>query len=305
MKIERIEYGGWPNNLLLANEHAELVITLDVGPRVISYKKPGGENVFKNYAEHIGTRGESEWLNRGGHRFWLAPENERTYALDNSPVKHEVLGEGSVRLVDESAARFGIRKELSISLAPDSSQVTLEHSAVNESGEPAQLATWALSVMIPGGLELIPLPPLGEHPRDLLPNRTIVAWPYTDLSDPRWRFGALLITLRQTGDGAPAKLGLAHREKWIGYLTRSDLFIKTFVHEEGAAYPDFGCNFETFTNSDMLEIESLGPLRTLAPGESVAHTERWHLLAGMPEPESLKERALVDWIEPLLKQIGI
>jgi hypothetical protein len=42
-----------------------------------------------------------------------------------------------------------------------------------------------------------------------------------------------------------------------------------------AAYPDFGCTFETFTNADILELETLGPLTTLAPGESVSHTERW------------------------------
>lgn len=305
MMIERIEYGGWQNNLLLANEHAELVLTLDIGPRVISYRKPGGENVLKNYAEQLGGTGESGWVNRGGHRFWLAPESARSYAPDNSPVKHEVVGEGIVRLVNEASAPWRIRKELTVSLAPDSSTVTLEHRAVNEGSAPVSLATWALTVMTPGGLELIPLPPSGEHPRDLQPNRTMVAWPYTDLSDPRWRFGAMLITLRQTDAGSPTKLGLSHREKWIGYLTRNDLFIKTFAHEEGEAYPDFGCNFETFSDSDMLEIESLGPLRTLAPGESVAHTERWHLFADVPEPESLKERALVEWIEPMLKRAGL
>lgn len=305
MSIERVEYGGWPNNLRLANEHAELVLTLDIGPRVISYRAVGGENVLKNYDAQLGTRGELDWKNRGGHRFWLAPENDRSYALDNVPVSHEIVGEWSVRLINEAAAPWHIRKELTISLAPDSSRVTLEHRAVNEGSAPAQLAPWAITVMTPGGLELIPLPPLGDHPRDLLPNRTMVAWPYTDLSDARWRLGARFITLRQTAHGAPAKLGLAHREKWIGYFTGNDLFLKTFAYEESAAYPDFGCNFETFTDPEMIEIESLGPLRTLASGEAASHAEHWHLWAGVAQPESLKERALTDWLEPMLRQIGV
>ena len=25
-------------------------------------------------------------------------------------------------------------------------------------------------------------------------------------------------------------------------------------------YPDFGCSFETFTNADFLEMETLGPM---------------------------------------------
>ena len=46
-------------------------------------------------------------------------------------------------------------------------------------------------------------------------------------------------------------------------------------------YPDFGCSFETFTNADFLELETLGPLATLAPGESLTHTERWTAFRGV------------------------
>jgi hypothetical protein len=42
-----------------------------------------------------------------------------------------------------------------------------------------------------------------------------------------------------------------------------------------------GCTFETFTNADFLELETLGPLTTLAPGQSVSHTERWTAHRGL------------------------
>ena len=35
------------------------------------------------------------------------------------------------------------------------------------------------------------------------------------------------------------------------------------------------CSLETFTNADFLELETLGPLKRLRPGETVTHTERW------------------------------
>ena len=35
--------------------------------------------------------------------------------------------------------------------------------------------------------------------------------------------------------------------------------------------------YETFTRDDMLEIETLGPLTKLAPGEALEHIERWTL----------------------------
>ena len=306
MQIKQLPHGGWENNLQLANEHAELIISIDVGPRVLSYKTPGGPNVFKNYPEQLGGRGEKEWMIRGGHRIWLAPEHvELSYLPDNQPVQFEMKQPAGVRLHNAATAPWNIRKTLDISLATDSSAVTVTHIATNESDKPVTLATWGLSVMVPGGLEIIPLPPLGLHPRDLLPNRLMVIWPYTDMSDPRWRFGLEFITLRQTSDGVPTKIGLAHTERWVAYLMKDVLFIKTLEHVPGETYPDMGCNFETFSDDKMLEIESLSPLRVVPPGGSVSHTEHWHLFGDIPEPHSLKQRDLQEWIQPLLRRAGL
>lgn len=304
MQTQTVPFAGWANNIALNNGHAELIVTTEVGPRIISFKTPRGQNVLKNYSEQMGTSGESEWKIRGGHRLWIAPEGEISYALDNSPVKHEVTG-NTVRLENDPIAPWGIRKVLTISLAENSSEVTIHHKIINESDTEVELASWALSVMAPGGLEIIPLPALGEHPRDLLPNRLIVPWPYTDMTDPRWRFGWKFITLRQTQDGGPTKLGLAHREKWVAYLNGDSLFVKTFDYVEGATYPDFGCNFETFTNTEMLEVESLGPLRKLKPGESTDHVEKWYLFGEVAQPASLQEQEIAAWIQPLLATVGL
>ncbi len=50
-------------------------------------------------------------------------------------------------------------------------------------------------------------------------------------------------------------------------------------------YPDFGCSFETFTNAEILELETLGPLTRLRPGETVTHTEHWNLHRGVAVSE--------------------
>lgn len=304
MQIQKVSYEGWANNALLSNQHVELIVTLDVGPRVIAYRAPHGNNVFKNYPAQMGGTGENEWLIRGGHRLWIAPEGELSYAPDNTPVKHEILPNG-IRVENPPVAPWGLHKFMTITLAEDSSEVTLHHRVVNESNAPVEISSWGLSVMAPGGLEIIPLPELGEHPRDLLPNRLIVPWPYTDMTDPRWRFGSEFITLRQTHDGTPTKLGLAHKEKWVAYLNGETLFVKTFEFTEGAAYTDFGCNFETFSNEEMLEVETLSPLRKLQPGEAVEHTEKWYLLGNAPQPPSLQEQDLGEWIQPILVQLGV
>lgn len=299
MAIDYVSFGGWEKNLRLTNGRVELIVTLEVGPRVISYRTSAGENVFKTFDAQLGGTGEAEWKSRGGHRFWLAPEDAvLSYMPDNSVIEHRVLSDHEVELINAPTKQLPIRKVLTIAMDSNSSRVTATHRAENCGDLPLQVATWGLSVMRPGGLEIIPLPPLGEHPRDLLPNRAMTLWAFTDMTDPRWRWGQRFITLRQ-GDAVPTKLGLAHREKWIAYHRGESLFVKTIDYERGATYPDFGCNFETFTNKEMLEVEALGPLVDLAPGESTEHTEHWELFEGVNAPPE-SDQEIASWIAPWL-----
>jgi hypothetical protein len=144
--------------------------------------------------------------------------------------------------------------------------------------------------MAPGGVEVIPLPPKWPHPgsprnarsaADFAANQLMAVWPYFDFEDPRWHFGSRFVILRQDPTRGPTKLGFAHKLGSVGYLNGGTLFVKWFEYREGQIYPDEGVNLETFTNEDMLEIETLGPLITLDPGESVEHTERWELFGGL------------------------
>ncbi len=65
----------------------ELFVTTDVGPRILVYKTPLGENVLKTFDDQLGSSGEQEWRIRGGHRLWLAPEDAMlSYHLDNGPA---------------------------------------------------------------------------------------------------------------------------------------------------------------------------------------------------------------------------
>ena len=45
----------------------------------------------------------------------------------------------------------------------------------------------------------------------------------------------------------------------------------------GNSYAGFSRNFEMFTNNEMLEVETLGPFSSIAPGQTVEYPESWHL----------------------------
>src|ERR1035437_3636911 len=89
--VKRTEYGGWTNCWRGANGGIDLIVTGDVGPRVIWLGFAGGQKLFKTSPEQMGRSDEADWMIRGGARVWIAPEDRRaTYALDNRPVTIDV-----------------------------------------------------------------------------------------------------------------------------------------------------------------------------------------------------------------------
>ena len=304
MPVKKIAALGWENCVEISNGVAELLITTDVGPRILSYKLKDGPNLLRIFPDQTGKSGEKEFVGRGGHRLWVSPENDRTYVPDNSAVEWQPKEPHGVHLVTPATDPWLVRREMTVSLAAENSTVLIQHRIANESREPITVASWGLTIMTPGGVEIIPQPPLGTHGDEFLPNRVIVPWTYTDLSDPRWKLGRRFFILTPKPDAPPTKLGLSHRERWVGYVLPTTLYVKTFDYEDGALYPDLGCNFETFSKGDFIELETLGPLRELKPGEAVGHTETWHLFGGITPPDFGDESALERWISPFLTRIG-
>ncbi|MHB0936830.1 MAG: hypothetical protein ACYDCO_18005 [Armatimonadota bacterium] len=299
--ITRTEYGGWKNNVKLSNGRIELIATLDVGPRIIRFGAVDGPNVMKNYPEQLGGTGESEWMIRGGHRFWHAPEAKpRTYSLDNSPVELTELDEFSLRLTPPIEADNGIHKQIEITMGAEDNIVVLTHRLTNIGPWSIELAPWALTVMDAGGTCIVGLPEKRPHTEVLTPDFPLVLWPYTDLRDQRLDLGTQYITLKQDVNKGPTKYGMANMLGWAAYLVHGCLFVKYFDYDPTAIYPDFDCNFETFTNQDMLEVESLGPLTLLEPGDTVEHDETWRLFTEVPPISD--EASIAQTIRPLVEK---
>lgn len=284
--IEKIPYGGWPNCYRMSNSRVDLVITTDVGPRIIRFGFLGEHNEFFEMKTQVGQTGGDEWRIYGGHRLWHAPEGfPRTYFPDNGPVKFEVH-DGFGRVVQPVEPTTGIQKEMDIHLATDAARVRVVHRLRNTNPEPVLIAPWALSVMAPGGVAIIPIRPEADSENHLLPTDSLSLWPYIDMMDPRWTWGRNHILLRQDpAHPDQQKIGAKGSEGWMAYARRGNLFVARFQHIPNATYPDFGCSLEAYTNGEFLEVETLGPLVNLAPGGEVEHIEEWLLFCNVPEPK--------------------
>lgn len=298
--MQKVSYGGWENCFRLANDQVELIVTGDVGPRIIRFGFVGKENMFKEIADQIGKTSGSEWMNFGGHRLWHAPEAiPRTYYIDVEPVLIQEIENGLVA-TQKPEPTTGLQKQLEITLAPDKPQVRVKHTLINHNLWAVETAPWALSVMAPGGVGILTLPPRGPHPEFMLPTSTLSIWPYTDLSDPRWVLGKRYLLLKQDpSNPRPQKIGIYAADGWAAYANKDALFVKQVPLQFGEAYPDLGANFELFTDAEILEVESLGPLDSIPPKGQISHLETWTLYHNVPQPET--EADVIENILPLLK----
>ncbi|RIK42625.1 MAG: hypothetical protein DCC55_08205 [Chloroflexi bacterium] len=286
VSIEEVRYQNWLDGLRLANERADLVVTTQVGPRVIRFGFVDADNEFAELPDVAMPAYDDTWRMYGGHRFWHAPEvAPRTYHPDNEPVTWQQRDDG-VRVTQPVEKHNGIQKELDIWLAPDAAHTRITHRLTNRGVWPVELAPWAISVMAPGGAGVIPLPPRGAHGvENLLPTSTLSLWPYTDMSDPRWTWGHRYLLLRQdpTSPG-PQKIGAYVPDGWVAYARRGHLFVKQVTPVAGAVYPDSNSMVELYSDPAFQEVETFGPLVRLAPGASVEHVEEWHLLRDVHQP---------------------
>ncbi len=278
--MKKVKFMGWNNCLEINSGNFRLIITTEIGPRIIGGFLNDGKNIFYVDPETAGASNGNSWNIYGGHRLWHAPEAmPRTYELDNSPITWDYdKTANSVMLSAITDPTTGIHK--SILIEPlGNEKFRLTHLIKNNNVWEIELAAWALSVMAPGGVGIVPQPQGDEQA--LLPNRNLTIWPYTNMADPRLTWGDRYIMLRQDNNAqTPCKFGLNCEAGWLAYINSDTALIKRFSHFVDAKYPDNGCSIEVYTNQAMQEIETLSPLYNLAPGESVTHIEEWEAKDG-------------------------
>lgn len=301
VRVEKVNYQGWPNCYRVSNGEIVLVVTGDIGPRIMHFGFTGGQNLLKEFPEQLGKSGEQAFQLRGGHRVWKAPEDPvATWAPDNVPVEVKLTPSGLIAR-EPVEPLTSLQKEIEVEMQATGARVKVTHRIYNKSLFALEFAPWALTMMAPGGMAITGFPPRGKHPEVLAATNPLVMWAYTDLSDKRWIFTKKYLLLRQDPKNAePQKIGLHNPRTWAGYFLKGELFLKQFVPGPAGSHTDFGCSFETFTNADFLEIETLGPMTKVPPNGSVSHVEQWSLHRNV-KPASFTDAELDRVILPLVR----
>ena len=230
----------------------------------------------------------------GGHRLWHAPEAlPRTYIPDTGEMAITDLPDGVI-LETQTEAGTGIRKRIEIHLAADKPSVTLTHTLINDGMWTVELSPWAITQLRLGGTVILPMPVGNADPAGLLHNRQLSLWPYTRINDPRLKLDDRFILFKADAILPPFKIGTFNSDGWLAYWVDGVLFRKTFDVHAGLPHPDNNCNAEMYCGNLFVELESLAPLVTLNPGDSVDHVEIWDIFDGMDSaPEEIQQAMAV------------
>jgi hypothetical protein len=273
---------------VLENDFLRLEYLSQAGPRIVRLSLAGSsDNLLAETPDVSWETPYGLYHLYGGHRLWCAPEKAGiTSQPDDLDLQIELIAQG-VRLIGARQPAGGISKVLEIWLQAGRPEVSLRHCLTNHNDAPVELAPWAITQLPLGGQAILPQPTQPVDADGLQPNRFLVLWPYTQWCDPRLKLGDEMIIVNGIPLADKFKIGYNNRCGWAGYLRQGIFFGKRFDFQEHSRYADFGCNLEIYCDHRFLELETLGPLCALAPGESIDYKEEWVILEGVESFENL------------------
>jgi hypothetical protein len=319
-RAEPIDFHGWrairlTNEfvaIVLVPDIGGRVMSLTLGAHEYLFRNPAHLGRLYTYEENLGDGTLLAWKNYGGDKTWPAPQGwsgpgewagPPDPVLDSGRFDATTWRDGSrvgVTMVSPPDPRSGLRLTRSVSLAPGLAEVRLDLAFENVSDRTVRWSIWDVTQMdcsrpAPGGAsEANPdawlyIPTSGTT-ADERPYRVLFG-----AENPQWRPDVAPGILGVQYLGYVAKIGVDSRAGWVAFADRASGHIccPRFTYEPETEYPDGGAPVECWTESPgarseldfqsagcLMEVEVLGPLRTLAPSDRTTQTIHWSLARG-------------------------
>ncbi len=281
IQIRISRYFGWERCLTISNGRVEAVVVPAIG-RVMQFRFTGQSSPFW---EDPALRGQApdpaatEWANFGGDKTWPSPQADwdkvtpRSWpppsAFDSMPVESSFRRDAVV-LTSPVDPHYGIRTERVIQLDHEAPVMTITTTYEKVSGDPLKAGVWIITQLEDPVGVFVPVPARSLFPEgynrqsgDRLP------------ANLELKSGLLSMTRDPTN---AAKIGTdAGRLLWVG---RTHVLLIESPRVAGAEYPDQQSSAEVYTNPDpkaYVELETLGPLHTLRPGDRISQTNTYTL----------------------------
>ena len=261
--------------LRIERDGLAVTVTTGMGPRVLAFGRAGGPNLLAELPDlRIEIPGVADYPLLGGHRLWSTPEVPPvTYRTDGAAVAVTRHADG-VDLQAPDDPVQGVAKRIGVRIADGA--LELEHELRACGTGPLETAPWAITQVPPRGEAWLPTA-MGDLHGKWLPNRALVLWPYSSVADPRLTLGDDLVVVRGVaGAQGRVKVGTQRTRGWIAWRDGGTLLVVETAQEAGS-FGDMGASLQCYSCGDFVELETLGPVVRLAPGETVVHRQRWRI----------------------------
>lgn len=289
-----MEFAGYTDCPYLENDEVRVVLGPHMGGRVLEYAYRG-ENVLMLDPHQNGwvyKEGERPRFGPSGGRFDVGPEHTfpKHPQLWFGRWTAAVTGENCAKMISVSDAASGLQLERKFNLAPDSTHLACTQVIRNISDQEVRCCHWSRTFGLGHGICVVPLSAYSRFPRKYImygPGPVMNFYP----EDPAIRVDDDYLVLFDTP--VHPKLGIDSYAGWFAYLMPNNLMLVKHY----ATYPDRVYNEMAaitislwYMRDTVCELEPIGPMEILQPGESASFTENWSIVA-FPFPE---QRAKVD-----------
>ena len=276
-----IDYAGYTDCVFLENDTTRTVLGPHMGGRVLEYAYQG-ENILMLDPRQDGwtyTPGERQRFGPSGGRFDVGPEKTMT------PHPHlwfgawtaEVTGKFSGKMTSTADAVSGLQLEREFTLAPDSTQLASKQTIHNISDREIRCCHWSRTFGLGHGICVVPLSAYSKFPRKYIlygPGPVMNFMP----DDPHIRVDDEFLVMFDAPERP--KLGIDSHAGWFAYLMENDLIlIKQFPTFPDRVYNEMaGITISLWYLKEFVcELEPIGPMEVLSPGESASFTENWFI----------------------------
>ena len=257
---------------LIENAHCWVEVLAGGGPRIVGFGLAGEQNLLAETPDVRWDSGHGVFELVGGHRLWFAPETPDCSVPDSAGLEVAAIP-GGVSLTGMVESPTGLRKTLDIVLEPGVAAASIRHVLRNAGDRILNISPWPITQLRLGGVAVVELP-LASVEHGMTPNQLVVLWPYASWVDERFHLGERAMTVRAT-PGDPFKVGCLSATGLVGYRLEDMMFVLGIDAAADRPRADMGCNVEIYSDRGTIELETLGPLVRLAPGDTAVHVERW------------------------------
>lgn len=279
--IDRLIYRGWVDSYRLTTGRTSVVVVPEIGGRVMEFSLDGRNVIWENREEFGKTYPiTKEWHNYGGYKIWLAPQDLWGWPpdpmLDFAKANVELLrnnqGQPVLKLTSAPSLESKVVFEKEISF-DESGELLVKQRMYNIGGTTIRYSIWGVTQVKTPCFVVFPLKAKSRFAGG-------INYIMTDSRRSR-QFSSRTGLCITTYLGEVGKIGSDSDGPWMVWFKDDLAYVKIFEPmKENEDYPDGGCSVEVFTSEDKLgyvEMEILGPIVTLRPGEHAELSERWRI----------------------------